>query len=116
MSINVGSLAISNETANWLKVRAAISDSSLRATVAKIIERQVSHSKSKWYDDLTVAAAERDMSVEELWTLIVEGKGTIVLPQPSNPKAAIKALTEQAESGRMYDKKRKLENNDDNDE
>lgn len=106
MAISIGSIPISSETASWLKVRSALSDTSIRATVAKVVEREVSASREKWFNDLKVEAAKRNMSHEDLWVLIVESKGTVVLPEPTNARAEIQVLSELAEQGAFEVKKR----------
>ena len=101
MAINVGSLPISNDAANWLKVRSTLSDSSVRATVAKIIERDISRSKQKWIDDLEIASVERGLTPEELWILILNNEE---LPEPKNTGEAIKIQIRQRNEGRLYKK------------
>ena len=101
MSLSVGTLPISNDTAVWLKVRSTLSDSSMRATIAKIVEREVSKSKQKWLNDLEVAATERSLTIEELWTLIVNNEP---LPDPTNTSEVISIQIKQRDAGKLYQK------------
>jgi len=97
----INSLPISNDAANWLKVRSTLSDSSVRATVAKIIERDISRSKQKWIDDLEIASVERGLTPDELWILILNNEE---LPEPKNTGEAIKIQIRQRNEGRLYKK------------
>lgn len=102
MAINVGSLPISTDTSNWLKVRSAISDSSVRATIAKIVEREVSKSKTKWINDLEIAASERGLTTEDLWLLLVNGQ---TMPDPINSAEVIKIQIKQRDDGKLHKSK-----------
>ena len=101
MSLSVGTLPISNDTVIWLKVRCALSDSSMRSTISKIVEREVSRSKAKWLNDLEIAATERSLTIEALWTLIVNNEP---LPDPTNTSEVISVQIKQRDEGRLYQK------------
>lgn len=100
MRLNIGSLDLSEDTVNWLKVRSLLSDWSVRATVGKVLEREVSKSKVKWLNELKLAAAARDMSVTELWELLLMDGS--VLPPPTNNAAGLEAFIEQVDQGEVY--------------
>ena len=102
--MNIGSISISTNAADWLKVKAALEHASVRSLVGKMLAREISKSTSKWIGDLEVAAAERQMDTADLWELILSGGD---LPPVTDRSAAIAKLIEHRDAGRLYSEETK---------
>jgi hypothetical protein len=97
--MSIGSIPMTNNASNWLKVSACLSRKSVRAKVAEIIEEEISKSLEKWLCDLEVAAAERDMHPADLWASILRGEA---LTAPTNTKASIEVQFKQRDDGQLH--------------
>lgn len=101
MKVNIGSVEISSDTLHWIKIRAAMSNTSIRSTIAKILEREVSRSKSKWINDLELAAVERGLTTDGLWVLLLDDQP---LPDVTDLKASIEIQLKQKAEGKLFEK------------
>ncbi|MBD3887133.1 hypothetical protein IFO70_36630 [Phormidium tenue FACHB-886] len=102
MRINIGSLDLKDETANWLKVMAELEGVSVRNFLADFLNKSIDKRRYKWLKDLEIAAAAREMSVTELWTYILENGA---MPEATNNAAAIEKFIEQIKNGEGYEDK-----------
>jgi hypothetical protein len=94
MRVNVGSINVSEDCANWIKIIPVLQDKSGRSFFADLLEEAVSRKKPQWLGDLELAAASRGKSISELWEYILENSS---LPEITNPAGSLEKYIQQRE-------------------